>query len=154
MDFLFDQVSLTGGFLKFKQDTNLKTTIYAVYDRFLETGRFGSLECKWTPGSDLPSPHVFYDSDVAKWMEGASYIIAKHPDSTLESRIEAAIDAIEANQLPDGYFNSYYLTHPQEQRFSVRNHHELYCAGHLMEAAIAYYYATGKVPGGLRRPGG
>ena len=144
MDFLFDQVTLLGGFLKNRQDTNRRTTIHAVYDRFLETGRFGSLECKWTPGSEYPCPHVFYDSDVAKWMEGAAYLIAKEPDPELERKIEAAIDAIEANQLPDGYFNSYYLTHPQEQRFSARNNHELYCAGHLMEAAIAYYYATGK----------
>lgn len=144
MDFLFEQVKLTGGFLKFRQDTNLKTTIHAVYNRFVDTGRFGALECKWTPGSDLPSPHVFYDSDVAKWIEGASYLIARQPDSELEARIEAAIDAIEANQLPDGYFNSYYLTHPEEPRFSKRNNHELYCAGHLMEAAVAYFYATGK----------
>ncbi len=145
MDFNFYSTNITSGFLKSKQELNLKTTIHAVYDRFYETGRFTALKCKWTPEcKDIPRPHIFWDSDVAKWIEAASYIIAKNPDKDLEDKIEAAIDAIEAHQLDDGYFNSYYNTAPDEKRFTNRDNHELYCAGHLMEAAVAYYYATGK----------
>ncbi len=145
MDLNFYSTNITSGFLKSKQKLNRKTTINAVYDRFHETGRFEALNCKWTPErKDLPRPHIFWDSDVAKWIEAASYIIAKNPDKALEDKIEEAIDAIEANQLEDGYFNSYYISAPDEKRFTNRDNHELYCAGHLMEAAVAYYYATGK----------
>lgn len=145
MDFLFDNVNLTGGFLKEKQNLNLKTTIYAVYDRFKETGRFDALWCKWREGcKEIPKPNLYWDSDVAKWIEGASYIIAKTPCKDLEEKIEQAIDAMEKNQWDDGYINSYYTVVEPENRFTVRNNHELYCAGHLMEAAVAYYYATGK----------
>lgn len=145
MDFSFDNVTLKGGFLKEKQEMNIKSAIGAVYDRFTETGRFAALDCKWTPESeDIVKPHFFWDSDVAKWMEGAAYIIAKTPDKELEAKIEKAIDSIEQNQLPDGYFNCYYNVMKDKERFTERDDHELYCAGHLMEAAVAYYYATGK----------
>ena len=145
MDFIFDNVNLNGGFLKAKQDLNLKTTIYAVYDRFKETGRFDALECKWTEGcEDIIKPHIYWDSDVAKWIEGASYIIAKHANKELEDKIELAIDAMERNQWEDGYINSYYTVVEPQNRFTNRDNHELYCAGHLMEASVAYYYATGK----------
>lgn len=145
MNTMFKHTNITSGFLKDKQKLNRKTTINAIYDRFFETGRFDALECKWTPESTiLQRPHIFWDSDVAKWIEAASYIIAKNPDEALEKKIEDAIDSIEKNQLDDGYFNSYYITSPEEKRFTKRGDHELYCAGHLIEAAIAYYYATGK----------
>lgn len=145
MDFIFDKVNISGGFLKSKQDLNLKTTINAVCDRFKETGRFDAFDCKWKEGScDIPKPHFFWDSDVAKWIEGAAYIIAKKPNKDLEDKIESVIDSIERNQWADGYINSYYTVVEPEKRFTDRSMHELYCAGHLMEAAVAYYRATGK----------
>ena len=145
MAFCFDNVKLNGGFLKEKSELNLNTTIYAVYDKFKKTGRFDAFDCKWKEGSeDIPMPHFFWDSDVAKWIEGASYIIAKHPRKDLEEIIEKVIDSIEKTQWDDGYFNIYCTTVAPDKRFSDRNCHELYCAGHLMEAAVAYYYATGK----------
>lgn len=145
MDFIFENTKLTGGFLKAKQDLNLKTTIYAVYDRFKETGRFSALDCKWTKESEnIPKPHIYWDSDVAKWIEGAAYIIAKNPNKDLEDKVEVLIDSMEKNQWDDGYINSYYTVVEPQNRFTNRDNHELYCAGHLMEAAVAYYYATGK----------
>ena len=145
MDFNFYNTNLLGGFLKGKQDLNLKTTIRAVYDRFLETGRFESCECNWTPEQiEEKKPHLFWDSDVAKWIEAASYAIAKNPNEFFENEIEKMIDRFEENQWEDGYLNTYYTMVEPGNRFKYRSAHELYCAGHLMEAAVAYYYATGK----------
>ena len=143
MDFRFNEVTINGGFLQALQEKNRRITINAVYDRFSDTGRFSALDCTWKEG-DEPMPHIFWDSDVAKWIESAAYILAKHPDPVLEARVEAAIDAMETHQWADGYLNSYYTAVDPDNRFTNRDHHELYCCGHLIEAAIAYYYATGK----------
>lgn len=143
MDFNFSEITLTGGFWKDIADKNRKTTLYAVYERFAETGRFAALKCNWKEG-EPNRPHIFWDSDVAKWIEGVAYVIAKDPDPVLEARVEEMIDDYAANQWEDGYINSYYTAIEPQNRFTNRNNHELYCIGHLIEAAVAYYYATGK----------
>ena len=87
---------------------------------------------------------VFQDSDVYKWVEAASYTLMWHPDSELEAKVNGVADLIAAAQLPDGYLDTYYIVHGLERRFTnLRGHHELYCMGHLIEAAIAHYLATG-----------
>ncbi len=139
----YQHVTLNGGFLYEKQKLNESVTMQAVYDRFYDTGRISAFRCDWREG-DPNKPHIFWDSDVAKWMEAAAYILQKKSDSALEEKVESLIDEIEKNQWEDGYFNSYFITCEPENRFSDRERHELYCAGHLMEAAVAYYEATGK----------
>lgn len=139
----FDSVTLSSGYLKAKQDLNRKITINAVYDRFYDTGRISAFECNWRTG-DPNRPHFFWDSDVAKWMEGVAYILKSHPDAELEAKVEHIIDLIEQNQGRDGYFNIYFTVIEPMNRFKNRDLHELYCAGHLMEAAVAYAEATGK----------
>ena len=139
----FQNVVLKNGFLYDKQILNETTTINAVYNRFYDTGRVSAFRCDWQEGQPN-KPHIFWDSDVAKWMEGAAYILHKKKDPDLEEKIEWVIDQIEKNQCEDGYFNSYFITCAPELRYTNRDWHELYCAGHLMEAAVAYYEATGK----------
>ncbi len=141
----FDSVKITGGFWQQRQNINKDTTIYSVYDRFDDTGRVKALACDWKEG-DAPQdrPHIFWDSDIAKWIESAAYIIKMNPSEKLESMIDAMVDHLAANQWEDGYINTYYTTIEPENRFKNRDHHELYCAGHLMEAAVAYYEASGK----------
>ncbi len=136
--FTYKEVSLTGGYWYDKEKLNRDVTIHAVYDRFKETGRFDAFRF------DTDKVHIFWDSDVAKWMEGAAYILAKHPDADLEEKVDALIDCIEKNQGDDGYFNTYYTMKEPNGRWTKRENHELYCAGHLMEAAVAYADATGK----------
>lgn len=88
---------------------------------------------------------VFQDSDVAKWLEGAAYSLWIKPDSDLEERLDNIIDIIEKAQQPDGYLNTYFtLKEPEHRWQNLQECHELYCAGHMMEAAAAYYEITGK----------
>ncbi len=139
----YSNVELKGGFLYEKHMLNENVTINAVYDRFYETGRMDALDCKWQEGMDK-KPHIFWDSDVAKWVEGAAYILKKKNDPELERKVEEIIDKIEKNQHDDGYFNVYFTVCEPGMRFTNRDRHELYCAGHLFEAACAYFEATGK----------
>lgn len=140
----FSSVDITDGFWADRQRLIRDVTIYAVRDRFAETGRFRAFECDWTEGSDQPKPHYFWDSDVAKWMESVAYLLQKAPNAELESQMEHLIDCIEAHQEEDGYFNIFHIVAEPENRFRIRDHHELYCLGHLIEAGIAYYNATGR----------
>ena len=138
----FSKVQITGGFWKKRQDLSRKSTVKAVYDRFSETGRFAALNCDWKEGDPF-CPHVFWDSDVAKWLEGAIYTNRLTPSAWLEKRINKTIDTFLKNQTPEGYFNSHFQTQEQERRFEDMDKHELYCAGHWMEAAVAHFEATG-----------
>ena len=139
----FSDVKITGGYWKARQDINRSVTLKAVYDRFNETGRFEALKCDLRDG-DTNIPHIFWDSDVAKWIEGASYILHSEKNDQAVEIIENAIDLIIKNSDENGYFNSHFLVAAKENRFRLRECHELYCAGHLIEAAVAYYELTGK----------
>lgn len=88
---------------------------------------------------------LFQDSDLAKWLEAAAYRLQTHPDPELEQTTDALIELIEKAQLEDGYLNTYFqLKAPDRRWTNLYECHELYCAGHMMEAAVAYYEATGK----------
>ena len=138
----YQNVTLTGGFWKAKEDLNRDVTIDAVYDRFAETGRIAAFRCDWKDGMPY-RPHIFWDSDVSKWMEGAAYQLSRDDNPALRAKVESLIDEIEKNQHPDGYFNIYYTVVDPAHRFTNRDNHELYCAGHLIEAAVAYHEAVG-----------
>jgi hypothetical protein len=88
---------------------------------------------------------VFQDSDVAKWLEAVGYSLAAHPDSELERTADEVIDIIAKAQQENGYLNTYFtIKEPDKKWTNLRDCHELYCAGHMIEAAVAYYKATGK----------
>ena len=88
---------------------------------------------------------VFQDSDVAKWLEGVAYSLIIKPDAELEARADAIIEIVAKAQQEDGYLNTYFTIKEPEHRWkNLLECHELYCAGHMMEAAVAYYEATGK----------
>lgn len=132
----FYQVELTSGYWFEKEKLNRETTINAVYEQFSTSGRIKAFDMDWREGKE-GRPHFFWDSDVAKWMEGVAYILAKHPDPTLAEKLDSLIEKIEQHQGTDGYFNIYFTAVEPSKRFFDRDWHELYCAGHLIEAAIA-----------------
>ena len=88
---------------------------------------------------------VFQDSDVAKWIEACAFSLTNSPDEKLESIVDGIIELIEKAQQEDGYLNTFFtLKEPTRRWTDLQEGHELYCAGHMMEAAVAYYNATGK----------
>ena len=141
----FRNVGLKDGFWKNRWDIHRHTTLRCVYERFKDSGRIDAFRCDYDRETGKGTrAHYFWDSDVAKWIEAASYCLEKAPDPDLEEKIEWIVDRIEEHADPDGYFNIYFLTVEPENRFRDRMKHELYCAGHLMEAAVAYKKATGR----------
>ena len=88
---------------------------------------------------------VFQDSDFSKWIEAVAYSLTQHPDPELEKIADGAIDIVCAAQLENGYLDTYYIINGMDKMFTnLKDHHELYCFGHLTEGAVAYYQATGK----------
>lgn len=135
-------VRITGGFWKKWQENVAENTSKAIYDRFKETGRIDAMKLEWKEGM-ANKPHVFWDSDIAKWMEGSAYLLYFREDEKLRERLETVIGYIEQGQTAEGYFNSAFLTLEPDKCFTDRTNHELYTAGHFIEAAVAHYYSTG-----------
>jgi hypothetical protein len=148
----FADVKLSDGFWCERLDTVVARTVPSQYQRLGEHGILGSLSLpKPVPELKIPynqegfSTQIFWDSDVGKWIEAASYILAHKHDDTIQRQIDEITDILETAQAPDGYLNCWYLGREPENRWTnLRDNHELYNAGHLLEGAIAYYEATGK----------
>lgn len=88
---------------------------------------------------------VFQDSDAAKWLEAAAFCLTSFPDKELERQMDELIEKIAGALDQDGYLNTYYTIRDRDKRWTnLQEGHELYCAGHMMEAAAAYFEATGK----------
>lgn len=88
---------------------------------------------------------VFQDTDFSKWIEAVAYTLTTHPNPELEKIADEAIAIVCAAQQPNGYLDTYYIINDMSKIFrNLRDHHELYCLGHLTEGAVAYYEATGK----------
>ena len=138
-------VKITGGFWKNRQNLNRNTTAGAVYEQFHKSGRIGSVLHDPEPGEANPPP-IAWDSDVFKWMEAAAYLSGEPADSAtplLRRQLETLTDAIVSRQEKSGYFNPHFFARDKADRFQGRGNHELYSAGHLMEAAVAAYESVG-----------
>ncbi len=123
---------------------NHEQTLPHEYKQCKDTGRIDAFLLNWKPGMQ-PKPHYFWDSDVAKWIEAAGYALAVRPDPELDALLDQVIEKIAGAQQEDGYLNIYFtVVEPQNRWVNLAHWHELYCAGHLMEAAVAHYEGTGK----------
>lgn len=97
------------------------------------------------PDPDKFYGFVFQDTDFSKWIEAVGYSLANHPDSQLEQLADGAIDIVCQAQLDNGYLDTYYIVNGMDKSFTnLKDHHELYCLGHLIEGAVAYWQGTGK----------
>lgn len=146
------------GFWGNRIDAVADKTAMILYDRCVAAGMFDQIDPdRPVPAVRMPfhtradgSPdhmnvQMFWDSDVAKVIETAAYALYRKPNADLEAKIDAIIAMFEKLQLPDGYVNSWFIRmQPGKRWTNLRDCHELYCAGHLMEAAVAYFHATGK----------
>jgi uncharacterized protein len=148
----FRNVAITGPFWRERLDTVLAKTIPSQYKKLLEYNMVEALKVQQPPPPlTIPrnatgfTTQIFWDSDIGKWVEAASYALHHGPDATIEAQVDAIADLLEKAQLPDGYLNCWYIGRELENRWTnLRENHELYNAGHLLEGAVAYFQATGK----------
>ena len=140
----FSLVTITDPFWKERMNQVATKTIDAcILYTENKTGRIRNFE-KAAKRSGKHEGIYFDDSDVYKALEAMAYSLRNHPDATLEKKADEWIDKIAAAQLPDGYLNTYYTLTGLEKRWTDMEKHEDYCAGHLIEAGIAYHSTTGK----------
>jgi DUF1680 family protein len=141
----FPDVHITDSFWNRRLHTDRRVTVEANLHQCEITGRIKNLAIAGKLASGRFQGQRYNDSDLYKVIEGIAYTLAGHRDADLEKRTDAIIEIIAAAQQPDGYLNSYYtLVKPQERWKNIQHGHELYSSGHLIEAAVAYYQATGK----------
>lgn len=148
----FTQVTIEDAFWAPKLQVNRERTIPHIYQQCLQTGRIDAFRPDWQPGPEITArepwggtPVIFWDSDIAKWLEAASYSLATHFDPQLDTLVDEVIHIVAQAQHADGYLNTWFTTvDPQNRWKNLRDWHELYCAGHLIEAGVAHYEATGK----------
>ncbi|MBK7876721.1 MAG: glycoside hydrolase family 127 protein [Planctomycetes bacterium] len=141
----FTQVELADPFLAPRMETCRTVVIPACLDQCERTHRIHNFAVAAGRVEGAHEGALYNDSDVYKVIEGAAYALARKRDAALEARIDAIIELIAAAQHEDGYLNTYVqLVKPAERWKDMAHGHELYCAGHLMEAAVAYTRATGK----------
>jgi DUF1680 family protein len=137
-------VTLNGGFWSRWQETNHKVSLRHGFEQLERFGNFNNLKLAAGTGAGEYRKPVFMDSDVYKWLEAVGYELACNPDPELVAMANHAIVLVEAAQGDDGYLNSYWQVVEPERRWADLEHgHELYCAGHLFQAAVAYHRATG-----------
>ena len=141
----FSQVTITDNFWKPTMDKVATTTLQAcIFQTEVKTPRIRNFE-KVARNKNEKHEGIFYDdSDVYKALEAIAYSLKNHPDPALEKKADEWIDKIDAAQLPDGYIGTYYSLGRLDERWSDMSMHEDYNGGHLIEAAVAYYNATGK----------
>lgn len=148
----FQQVKITGGFWHERLETVLTRTIPSQLKMLEKSDIRGSIKLpKPVPPLTIPrmangfTVQVFWDSDIGKWIEAASYALSHRRDPAVEAEIDAMVEDLALAQAEDGYLNCWYLQREPEIRWTnLRDNHELYNAGHLLEGAVAYCQATGK----------
>jgi DUF1680 family protein len=141
----FTKVKIADRFWTPRQETNRKVSIPFSLDQLEKAGNMRNFDRAAEGKRDGYEGPVFMDSDAYKALEAASYSLAQHPDPKLSARVDGLIARIAAAQMPDGYLNSWYQVNAPDRRFTnLRDNHEIYCAGHLFEAAAAHFLATGK----------
>lgn len=140
----FSQVLINDGFWSPRLENNAKHTIPVCIDQIEnQTGRMKNFEKAAIP--EGPHSGIFFDdSDVYKAVEGMAYSLINNPDPQLEAKADEWIDKFEAAQQEDGYINTFFTIQEPENRWNDMDKHEMYCAGHMLEAGVAYYKATGK----------
>jgi len=122
---------------------NRETTLAAQHQMLEQTGRLENFR-RLTGASNAPFAGIYFnDSDVYKWLEGAAWSLATDPDPALTALVDQTVALIAAAQRPDGYLNTYFALDRASERWTNPDLHELYCAGHLFQAAVAHHRVTG-----------
>lgn len=141
----FNEVTVQDQFWAPRQETNRKISLTHSLDMLEKAGNLKDIELAILGSRTGYIGPVFMDSDLYKAIESISYSLATSPDPKLEKRIDTIITRLATAQMADGYLNTWYQVNEPTRRFTnLRDNHELYCAGHMFEAAVAHFQATGK----------
>ena len=141
----FTQVKIQDRFWTPRIETNRTVTVRHDFAKCEETGRISNFSKAAGTMEGKFEGIYFNDSDVYKVVEGAAYSLAAHPDPELDGYLDRLIAKFAAAQEASGYLNTYYiLKEPDKKWTHLAKMHELYCAGHMFEAAVAHWRATGK----------
>ena len=141
----YSKVKIDDKFWKLRIDAVSNVTIPVCIDQTeVKTGRIRNFEKVAAKKGEKHDGMFYDDSDVYKALEAIAYSLSNHPDAAVEKKSDEWIDKIAAAQLPDGYLNTFYTLGDISKRWTDMDMHEDYCAGHLIEAAVAYYNTTGK----------
>lgn len=141
----FSEIQITDAFWKPKLEKIAASALPAsIYQTEIKTGRIRNFEKAARRQGEAHEGIYFDDSDVYKALEAIAYSLQNIPDPELEQKADEWIAKIAAAQEPDGYINTYYTLTGLDNRWTDMEKHEAYCAGHLIEAGVAYYQATGK----------
>ncbi len=119
-----------------------EVTLPSQYDILEDTGRLGNFRVAATGEGEIRW-RIADDSDVYKWLEAASLTLGYEPDERLEELVSSVVRDIAAAQDEDGYLFTLYYNRREERWRDLERMHELYCAGHLFQAAVAHRRATG-----------
>ena len=140
----FSHVKINDNFWSPRLSKQVSATLPVCIDQIEnQTGRIRNFE-NAAKGEGEHSGIFFDDSDVYKALEGMAYSLINNPDPELEKKADEWIDKFAAAQQPDGYINTFYTLTGLDKRWTNMDKHEMYCAGHMIEAGVAYYQATGK----------
>ncbi len=140
----FSKVKIEDGFWSPRLQAHKDVTLAVCIDQIEnQTGRIRNFE-NAAMGRGEHSGIFFDDSDVYKALEGMACSLQNHPDLVLEAKCDEWIDKFAEAQQPDGYINTFYTLTGLENRWKDMDRHEMYCAGHMIEAGIAYFQVTGK----------
>ncbi len=141
----FTKVTIQDRFWSPRQEINRKITVQHSFAMLERAGNFLDLQLAADRKREGYKGLLFTDSDLYKVLEGVAYTLATHPDPKLDAKMDEVISLISRAQMEDGYLNTWFQVVRPEDRFkNLRDWHELYCAGHLFEAACAHFQATGK----------
>jgi uncharacterized protein len=136
---------ITGGLWAEKQTINSQVTLRHGYQMLEKAGNFDNFRlAAGLIEEGAYRGYVFNDSDVYKWLEAVAYELARQPDPELDRLADEVISLLAAAQAEDGYLNTHFQLTDKERFTDLQYAHELYCAGHLIEAAVAHQRATGK----------
>jgi hypothetical protein len=140
----FKNVALNEGFWTKKIHVNRKISLHFGFEMLQKAGNFDNLRIAAGLIKGNYRGYVFLDSDIYKWLEAVAWEMGKEPDPELASLADQAIALIQTVQRPDGYLNSYVQTRESPEPWNdLYNGHEMYCAGHLFQAAVAFERALG-----------
>jgi DUF1680 family protein len=138
-------VRLQDPFWEPRMGVNRRHTLFGQFEQMEKTGRIDNFRRASGKKPELPFQGIYYnDSDVYKWLEGAVWSLGTHPDPDLQRIVETAVMEIGDAQQPNGYLNTYFMYDLEGERWSnIKDKHEMYMAGHFIQAAVAHKRALG-----------